>query len=77
MVGAALYVSPLGAYLLKSGGITYSFIFLGILFAVVTIIAVSYCPGHRQAIAACGTACRYRVRPRRLPSPSWTGLPAT
>jgi MFS transporter, OFA family, oxalate/formate antiporter len=37
--GAALYVSPLGAYLLKSGGITYSFIFLGILFAVVTIIA--------------------------------------
>jgi len=37
--GAALYVSPLGAYLLKSGGITYSFIFLGIMFAVVTIIA--------------------------------------
>jgi OFA family oxalate/formate antiporter-like MFS transporter len=37
--GAALYVSPLGAYLLASGGITYSFIFLGIMFAVVTIIA--------------------------------------
>jgi len=37
--GAALYVSPLGAYLLNSGGITYSFIFLGIMFAVVTIIA--------------------------------------
>jgi MFS transporter, OFA family, oxalate/formate antiporter len=39
--GAALYVSPLGAYLLNSGGITYSFVFLGILFAAVTIIAGS------------------------------------
>lgn len=39
--GAALYVSPLGAYLLSAGGISYSFIFLGILFAVVVIIAGS------------------------------------
>lgn len=39
--GAALYVSPLGAYLLNSGGITYSFVFLGIMFAAVTIIAGS------------------------------------
>lgn len=39
--GAALYVSPLGAYLLASGGISYSFIFLGILFAIVVIIAGS------------------------------------
>src|SRR5512139_1780534 len=39
--GAALYVSPLGAYLLEVGGLTYSFVFLGILFAAVTIIAGS------------------------------------
>lgn len=39
--GAALYVSPLGAYLLNTGGITYSFVFLGILFAVVVVIAGS------------------------------------
>ncbi len=39
--GAALYVSPLGAYLLATGGLTYSFVVLGILFAVVTIIAGS------------------------------------
>jgi len=38
--GAALYISPLAAYLLGSG-ITYSFVFLGILFAVVVIIAGS------------------------------------
>jgi OFA family oxalate/formate antiporter-like MFS transporter len=36
--GAALYIAPLAAYLLSSG-ITYSFVFLGILFAVVVIIA--------------------------------------
>jgi MFS transporter, OFA family, oxalate/formate antiporter len=39
--GAALYVSPLGAWLLASGGITYSFVVLGILFAIVVIIAGS------------------------------------
>lgn len=39
--GAALYVSPLGAWLLATGGLTYSFVVLGILFAVVTIIAGS------------------------------------
>jgi MFS transporter, OFA family, oxalate/formate antiporter len=39
--GAALYVSPLGAWLLASGGITYSFVTLGIIFAVVVIIAGS------------------------------------
>jgi MFS transporter, OFA family, oxalate/formate antiporter len=39
--GAALYVSPLGAWLLASGGITYSFVTLGIIFAIVVIIAGS------------------------------------
>jgi len=39
--GAALYVSPLGAYLLSTGGISYSFVVLGILFAAVTIVAGS------------------------------------
>jgi OFA family oxalate/formate antiporter-like MFS transporter len=39
--GAALYVAPLGAHLIDVGGITYSFVFLGILFGVVTIIAGS------------------------------------
>jgi OFA family oxalate/formate antiporter-like MFS transporter len=39
--GAALYVAPLGAHLIEVGGITYSFVFLGILFGVVTIIAGS------------------------------------
>ena len=38
--GAALYIAPLAAYLLGSG-ITYSFVFLGILFAVVVVIAGS------------------------------------
>jgi OFA family oxalate/formate antiporter-like MFS transporter len=39
--GAALYVAPLGAHLIEVGGLTYSFVFLGILFGVVTIIAGS------------------------------------
>ena len=39
--GAALYVSPLGAWLLASGGITYSFVTLGIIFAIVVVIAGS------------------------------------
>ena len=39
--GAALYVAPLGAYLLASGGITHSFVVLGILFGIVTVIAGS------------------------------------
>jgi OFA family oxalate/formate antiporter-like MFS transporter len=39
--GAALYIAPLAAYLLATGGITYSFVTLGILFGVVTIIAGS------------------------------------
>ena len=39
--GAALYVSPLGAWLLASGGITYSFVTLGIIFAVVVVVAGS------------------------------------
>jgi OFA family oxalate/formate antiporter-like MFS transporter len=39
--GAALYISPLAAYLLASGGLTYSFVFLGIFFALVVIIAGS------------------------------------
>jgi OFA family oxalate/formate antiporter-like MFS transporter len=37
--GAALYVGPLGDYLIRTGGISYSFFFLGIMFAAVTIIA--------------------------------------
>ena len=39
--GAALYISPLAAYLIKTGGVTYSWIFLGIFFAAVVIIAGS------------------------------------
>ncbi len=39
--GAALYISPLAAYLLNSGGVSYSFIWLGIFFAAVVIIAGS------------------------------------
>lgn len=39
--GAALYISPLAAYLLEKGGITYSFVWLGIFFAAVVIIAGS------------------------------------
>jgi MFS transporter, OFA family, oxalate/formate antiporter len=60
--GAALYVSPLGAYLLASGGITYSFVVLGILFAAVTIIAGSLLswpePGYvpPQAVVKPGAA---------------------
>jgi OFA family oxalate/formate antiporter-like MFS transporter len=38
--GAALYISPLAAYLL-TGGISYSFNFLGVFFAIVVIIAGS------------------------------------
>jgi len=37
--GAALYVSPLANYLINSGGLSYSFYFLGTMFAAVTIIA--------------------------------------
>jgi OFA family oxalate/formate antiporter-like MFS transporter len=37
--GAALYISPLAAYLIATGGVTYSWIFLGIFFAAVVIIA--------------------------------------
>ena len=39
--GAALYISPLAAYLISSGGVSYSLIFLGIFFAVVVIFAGS------------------------------------
>jgi OFA family oxalate/formate antiporter-like MFS transporter len=39
--GAALYISPLAAYLIKAGGVTVSWIFMGIFFAVVVIIAGS------------------------------------
>lgn len=39
--GAALYISPLAAYLIKAGGVTFSWIFMGIFFAVVVIIAGS------------------------------------
>jgi len=39
--GAALYISPLAAYLINSGGVSYSWIFLGIFFAAVVIIAGS------------------------------------
>jgi OFA family oxalate/formate antiporter-like MFS transporter len=37
--GAALYVSPLGQYLIDTTSISGSFIYLGILFAIVVIIA--------------------------------------
>ena len=34
---AALYIAPLGAYLIKAGGISYSFVFLGIFFVLIII----------------------------------------
>jgi len=37
--GAALYVPPLTAYFVKTGGVTFSFIYLGTFFAVVIILA--------------------------------------
>ncbi len=39
--GAALYIGPLASYLIATGGVTYSWIFLGIFFAAVVIIAGS------------------------------------
>jgi OFA family oxalate/formate antiporter-like MFS transporter len=39
--GAALYISPLASFLIKSGGVTFSWIFMGIFFAAVVIIAGS------------------------------------
>lgn len=39
--GAALYISPLAAYLIAHGGVSFSWIFLGIFFAAVVIIAGS------------------------------------
>jgi OFA family oxalate/formate antiporter-like MFS transporter len=39
--GAALYISPLAAYLIQTGGVTFSWIFMGIFFATVVIIAGS------------------------------------
>ncbi len=39
--GAALYISPLAAYLIATGGVTYSWVFMGIFFAAVVIIAGS------------------------------------
>jgi OFA family oxalate/formate antiporter-like MFS transporter len=39
--GAALYISPLAAYLIATGGVTFSWVFLGIFFAAVVIIAGS------------------------------------
>ncbi|MBU4233120.1 MAG: MFS transporter [Desulfobacterales bacterium] len=39
--GAALYISPLAAYLIQTGGVSYSWIFLGILFSAVVVIAGS------------------------------------
>lgn len=40
--GAVFYVSPLAAYLIKAGGLTFSFILLGLFFAAVIIIAGSF-----------------------------------
>ncbi len=57
--GAALYISPLAAYLIASGGVSYSFIFLGIFFAAVVIIAGSQLawpePGYVPPLPATGT----------------------
>ena len=65
--GAALYVAPLGAHLIDVGGITYSFVFLGILFGVVSIIAGSLLawpePGYvpPAALAKAGVAAVKRA----------------
>ncbi len=54
--GAALYISPLAAYLIQTGGVTFSWIFMGIFFAAVVIIAGSLLawpePGYVPPAAA-------------------------
>jgi OFA family oxalate/formate antiporter-like MFS transporter len=54
--GAALYISPLAAYLINHGGVTFSWIFMGIFFAAVVIIAGSLLawpePGYVPPAAA-------------------------
>ena len=57
---------PLAAYLIESGGVTYSFVVLGIFFAVVTIIAgcqLAKAPPGYVPPAARGES-RGRARPR-------------
>jgi OFA family oxalate/formate antiporter-like MFS transporter len=53
---AALYISPLASYLINTGGVTFSWIFMGIFFAVVVIIAGSLLawpePGYVPPVAA-------------------------
>jgi OFA family oxalate/formate antiporter-like MFS transporter len=53
---AALYISPLASYLINNGGVTFSWIFMGIFFAVVVIIAGSLLawpePGYVPPVAA-------------------------
>jgi OFA family oxalate/formate antiporter-like MFS transporter len=53
---AALYISPLASYLINHGGVTFSWIFMGIFFAVVVIIAGSLLawpePGYVPPVAA-------------------------
>jgi MFS transporter, OFA family, oxalate/formate antiporter len=64
---AALYISPLASYLINAGGISYSFIWLGIFFAVVIIAAGS--------LLACPPA---DYAPEKLPSSGSAGqIPGT
>jgi OFA family oxalate/formate antiporter-like MFS transporter len=53
---AALYISPLASYLIGHGGVSFSWIFMGIFFAVVVIIAGSLLawpePGYVPPVAA-------------------------
>jgi MFS transporter, OFA family, oxalate/formate antiporter len=53
---AALYISPLASYLISTGGVTFSWIFMGIFFAIVVIIAGSLLawpePGYVPPAAA-------------------------
>jgi OFA family oxalate/formate antiporter-like MFS transporter len=58
---AALYISPLAAYLLAAGGITYSFIWLGIFFAVVVIFAGSLLASPPQGYVPPATPAASKV----------------
>ena len=73
---AGLYISPLAAYLLASGGITYSFVWLGIFFAVVVIIAGSLLAWPPAGYVAPAPPAKGRLPPPRLWAPRFTGPPA-
>ena len=71
--GAALYIGPLAAYLIKAGGVTYSFVFLGIFFAAVVIIAGSLLAWPEPGYVPPGRWSKQEPHPPRLRAPWWIG----